>query len=260
MQKTTLYILFLIMVKAYSQNSKDNCQISYFKNSKKISTKICLDESKYKGKAFAYDIKGNIIGEWSVSRMHQLSSVFFSYHPNGAVSKAEYSSHPDAGIQWYRSFTYYDDQGNKTGFSEDSHDRQTILIEPYKKEVPVQIIPETNPPVPKQEVVQEAPIYISEFWIDNRSRKDVYVVCFYQNQKPGRGVDTLQLLPKGERIKLGEHIMAGIFENPLPYFQIRFYDLKKKKNNKVRIGKSFLTEENSKDKTRKRYYFDLLKK
>lgn len=82
------------------------------------------------GYAKAYNYKGIEIYSKPTSRSAMLSSVHFSYHANGAIKCAEYSSHPDAGIQWYRSFTYFDEYGVQTGFSEMSHDMHTTITVP----------------------------------------------------------------------------------------------------------------------------------
>lgn len=114
-----LIILFFVTEENFSQST--DCKYTYFKNKKK-STSQCWDENKYAGKAIAYNQKGEVIGEWKLSRMHMISSVQFSFYDNGGVKTARFSSHPDAGIQHYHSTTTYDENGNKTDFHEEDYD------------------------------------------------------------------------------------------------------------------------------------------
>jgi hypothetical protein len=100
----------------------DNCTAYYFTNSDQKSAEICYDGNRNNGIARAFKSDGSVMETWQISRMHVLSSVQFTFHSNGAVHRATYSSHPDAGIQWYRSETTFDIEGNKTGFFEERHD------------------------------------------------------------------------------------------------------------------------------------------
>ncbi len=161
MRPLTLIIILLVQL-LFAQDGKNNCTKAYFKNGK-ISTTSCYFADKYGGQALAYNQKGEIIGEWHVSRMHQLSSVHFTYHANGGVYKAEYSSHPDAGIQWYRSTTTYNEAGVKVDFWQMSHDDLVTFYDPNKID-----LPPSNPPPSYNN-------YTSELWIDNRSNRNLIV-------------------------------------------------------------------------------------
>lgn len=106
---------------------------SYHKNGK-ISTeefRNTAPDYMAQGYARAYDKSGKLIYDQPTSRTGLLSSVRFKYYENGAVKSAEYNAHPDAGIQWYRKVTYFDEEGNITGVEEQSHDdRATIPYSP----------------------------------------------------------------------------------------------------------------------------------
>jgi len=83
------------------------------------------------GNSYAYDNTGKIIYECTTSRSGMLSGVNFTYYESGAVKVAEYSSHPDAGIQWYNKTTYFDENGTITSEFEMSDDmRGTIQQQP----------------------------------------------------------------------------------------------------------------------------------
>jgi hypothetical protein len=92
-----------------------------------VSTKEWMDTDERFGLTTAYDRSGKEIFRYGTRRIGGHASVNFSYHPNGAVSKAEASDAPDAGIQWYRSTTTFDEQGNQTGFWQQSHEDLTTL-------------------------------------------------------------------------------------------------------------------------------------
>lgn len=91
-----IFVFLLVQLTVQAQEFKD-CSYTPFKDGKR-STSICYSENKYEGLAIAYNSNGEVIGEWKLSRMHLLASVHFTFHSNGGVHKAEYSSHPDAGI------------------------------------------------------------------------------------------------------------------------------------------------------------------
>lgn len=103
-----LFLLSLFTLVASAQN----CQITYFENGNKASEK-CNDEDMQRGSARVFDMDGKLIGEWELSRSGIYSSVSFSFHDNGMIHKVRYSSHPDGGIQWFRSYTTYDKDGKK---------------------------------------------------------------------------------------------------------------------------------------------------
>jgi hypothetical protein len=96
--------------------------LMHFHATGEVSTQEWMDVDDRFGLTTAYDRTGKEIFRYGTRRIGGHASVHFSYHPNGAVSKAEASDAPDAGIQWYRSTTTFDDQGNQTGFWQQSHE------------------------------------------------------------------------------------------------------------------------------------------
>lgn len=79
------------------------------------------------GYARAFDSKGKEIYYMGTSRSGLISSVIFSYYESGAIKKAEYNSHPDAGIQWYQKVTEFDEDGKVIRESE-MRDDYTVTI------------------------------------------------------------------------------------------------------------------------------------
>ncbi len=130
-------MLFFLNCSAAAARDYTNCTRHYFKN-RKLSTSQCYDADHRWGKAIAYSSKGTIIYEKELRRVAGHSSVNFSYYASGAVKRAEWSSAPDGGIQWYSSVTDFAENGTITSFSENNYDDTpaTLLhrpaIRPYR--------------------------------------------------------------------------------------------------------------------------------
>lgn len=103
---------------------------SYHKNGKLSTEQFHNTAPDYmsQGYAKAFNNEGKEIYAENTSRTGLLSSVQFSFYESGAVRKAEYNSHPDAGIQWYRKITEFDEDGNITNVMEMSDDMTTTTI------------------------------------------------------------------------------------------------------------------------------------
>ncbi|MBI3136265.1 MAG: hypothetical protein HYZ14_16440 [Bacteroidetes bacterium] len=126
---TLLLILIPILLPAqlnqkYVEKPEGNFTYCYHQNGKISTEAFYTNASGYMapGYAKAFDKSGNEIYNQPVSRTGLLSSVQFSYYENGAVKTAHYSSHPDAGIQWYEKTTGFDEAGKITSETEMSND------------------------------------------------------------------------------------------------------------------------------------------
>lgn len=226
-----------------------------FKNGKN-STAECVDE-RGSGTATAYNLKGEVIGTWTMGRMHQLSAVHFTFHPNGMVHKAEYSSHPDAGIQWYRSTTEYNEEGVKIGFWEQSHEDHVTPIEPYvpKPSVVKDTVGYNLKEPVKQEVMECAVIYVSELWLDNRSGKDIKVSWKHKYQTDQKSEVPITI-KAGERIKICERILAEQYEAPMSSFELTVTNLKGKPLKNPQFSSPLINDERIKE-FRKGYVYDI---
>ena len=114
----------MVVGKSFAQT--DTLEIHYFKSGKLSSIQL-LENNRF-GKALAYNQKGEIIFEQSIRRIGGHASVYFSYYESGAIKKAEYSSAPDGGIQWYKSYSEFNEKGERTNFYELSNDQ---LFNPF---------------------------------------------------------------------------------------------------------------------------------
>lgn len=133
---TILSILF-IGANAFNQLNQKRVEkndgvyvYSYHKNGKISTEEFHNSAPDYmsQGYAKAFDKSGNLIYNQATSRTGLLSSVRFTYYESGAVESAEYNAHPDAGIQWYKKTTYFDEEGKITDEVEMSDDMMTTQI------------------------------------------------------------------------------------------------------------------------------------
>jgi len=253
MKKLLFFLLLFVGFTSVGQAPEQTCTYTKFKNGKNATAK-CVDEQG-SGTATAYNLKGEAIGTWTVSRMHQLSSVYFTFHPNGMVHKAEYSSHPDAGIQWYQSTTEYNEEGVKIGFWEQSNDDRVTLIEPIVPKSPVVMdsVGTTYKNPIKQDVVECAVIYVSELWLDNRTGKDIKVTWKHKYLKDQQGES---IIKAGERIKICERILAQQYEAPMSNFELTVTNLKGKTLKNAQFSSPLINDEHIKE-FRKGYIYDV---
>lgn len=225
---------------------KDGCTYTYFTD-KKVSTQRCENTDGFQGKTTAYNQKGEVIGEWIISRTAMIAGVHFSFHSNGGVHKAEYSSHPDAGIQWYRSTTTYDENGNKIDFFEQSHDDHLKLFEPSRPVVQIDTIVKEKPV--KFEIPSD---HISELWMDNRSGKHLMISVL---EKQTGEVKYVEIKP-GIRAEIAV-FEARTFSNPMEKLEIIVLNKKGNPSKKAKLG-TLLVDESFGDTKRKAYVYDLV--
>lgn len=217
----------------------------------KLSAYSYLLSPTSEGRATAWDPRGNVMFDSSIRRKWGHHSVNFTHHPNKIVSKVEESSAPDAGIQWYRAWYYFDEQGKFIRKDEDSHDRMVTLPElrnPYEPREEVRVQPEKETPN-EQEVMECAIIYHNETWFVNETPFDLEV------KWSARGMEKSQLLKAGESAFMGDVIQAQFFQEPEKEAQFSAKPLsRQKKARGVRFEFLPLKTEMQGNET-KRYYY-----
>lgn len=208
-----LFLSFLCVCQCLAQYPI--CTHTYFKNGK-ISTSQCYDTDKRWGKAIAYNKTGQVIYEKELRRIAGHSSVSFSFYDNGAVKEAQWSSAPDAGIQWYRCRTRFSEEGSVTGEDKDSWDdgpgRHTDPS--LRPTAPTRTKP-SIPPQKPAETTECAEIYVSEFWLINTTPYTVTVVARKKAGKPE--THTITLRPR-QKVKGGGMPGAAMFDDPGKYY------------------------------------------
>lgn len=196
----------------------------------KTSTLIVLKDNR-EGYAKAFDFAGKEIYHSYIRRFGGHASVTFKHHPNGMVREAHYSSHPDGGIQWYNTYTSFDENGNK--LSERHYnwdDRVTIphhvtpdslLFRPTftprvspDVQPPIKHEPSINPQSQKKEVVQCAAIHKNTTQFVNHSKSKILLSINHQ------GKDTIIVLKPRKTFEGPTYISAQI-SSPLGH-NVRF--------------------------------------
>ncbi len=179
--------------------------VHYFTNGK-VSTKAWMDKDDRWGRSWAYGQDGSVIAEFNTRRFAGHSSVHFEYHPNGAVSKVEFSSAPDAGIQWYRSTTTFDEHGHRTGFWEQGHDDLGTIPRPGRPSEQEQVtaIPD---PIPEQR------LFVNEVLIVNKTGSSALVRCTPTHPSPAFPAKD-HLIQAGDSLSVGRYTVGEQFAPP----------------------------------------------
>ena len=244
------FSLFLLCCFSAAARDYPNCTNHYFKN-KKISTSECYDADHRWGKAIAYNANGAVIYEKELRRIAGHSSVMFSYYENGGVKKAEWSSAPDGGIQWYSSVTTFSEDGTITSVSENDYDNKPSIIQQPAIKLPAVI----NPVAPRSDssrTVIPVGTYNTEVWYTNNNRRAVIVTATRGPEQTRVTVD-----PK-QTVKGAHFILARQFEDPSFYFQFTVTPKYKYDKARYALMPSHRKPEQVNKETR-RYYFDVVK-
>lgn len=246
MKNLFTFWLLILGLQVFSQNDTIIHQHK-FPNGKTSTIAVLKDNRD--GYSKAYNFEGKEIFHSYIRRFGGHASVSFKHHENGMVKEAYYSSHPDAGIQWYRSWTYFDENGNKTDERHDSwDDRVTVMpthiyrdttreippkspVEkpqpsptPKKKVDPIPDIPHPptlNPQPQKQETVVCASIHVNKTTFINHSKRRILLNINHA------GKDTLVILNPRKTFQGPTYISAQI-SSPMNH-NVRFkYNCNKK--------------------------------
>ncbi|MDX9750643.1 MAG: hypothetical protein RBT71_06145 [Flavobacteriales bacterium] len=170
-----------------------------------MSTLQWTDRDGRRGLARAFKPDGTVVFEVPTRRIAGHATVRFSYHPNGAVSRAEYSEAPDAGIQWYKSTTTFNEDGNRTGFTEQGRDNHGPLP---RLQAPAP--PPREPSIGTTDVVHCQRLFANELFVVNPGRFPVQVVATPRHPAPALPGGTFTLAP-GDTVRIGTYSMGEVF-------------------------------------------------
>lgn len=188
--------------------------VQHYFTTGQVSTQEWTDKDGRFGRSRAFKRDGTVIVDHHTRRIAGHASVHFEYHPNGAVRKAEFSDAPDAGIQWYRSTTTFDDQGDRTGFSEQGHDDLHVIPRPGTTfTAPVEPVGPTEDPVRVPEVAVCQKLFVNEVFVVNSTRHAAKVRVQVMNPSPALGPAVHTLAP-GDTVRLGTYTIGETFEGP----------------------------------------------
>jgi hypothetical protein len=186
----------------------------------RTSTIIVLKDNR-EGYAKAFDFEGKEIYNSYIRRFGGHASVTFKHHPNGMVKEAHYSSHPDGGIQWYNTYTSFDEYGNKLSERNYNWDDKVTIPHHFKPDSlllrppatphvspvvqpPIKHEPIVHPQLPKKEVVRCAAIHKNTTLFVNHSRTKILLSINYQ------GKDTIILLKPHKTFQGPTYLSAQI--------------------------------------------------
>jgi hypothetical protein len=182
MKKILLFVVFSTNILFAQLNCKtittnEGTETKCFHLNKAVSTIEKWDANKYWGTLKAFDKTGKEIFSYGLRRVAGHSSVYLSYHKNGQVSKAEYSSQPDGGIQRYHEIRKFDENGNQTEFIDDSwpDGYPRLVTQPHKFEKPI-----VDSTYFKQEVIQCAVPYFTFYKVKNTTNKKVAIKFVFE--------------------------------------------------------------------------------
>ncbi|MES2388113.1 MAG: hypothetical protein V4543_08930 [Bacteroidota bacterium] len=229
--------LILVIVSIGNTSAQDKypkCQFTYFKqvynkakphsNEKpKVSTSVCYDNDMRWGLCAAYNRAGQKIYEKQVRRIAGHASVSFDFYPDGAVKHAHYSSAPDAGIQWYKTDTWFAEDGIVTGETNNNYDdRVTLQVPDFKKQSSDTLTKEK--PAPK--AANCAIPYVTEIWFINWSGKPVKA----SGERIGNpAMNVSKTIEPNDSAKLAEVFYAEQFVKPEDYYRLSCVPLKGKR-------------------------------
>lgn len=191
--KKLVFVLILFSFAVFAE--EDTLHIHLFPNGS-ISTIITMNNGW--GKAVAYNQKGEVIYEREVRRVAGSASVVFKHHANGVVSSAYYSSYPDAGIQWYKSYTDFDKAGNITADRNEDHESFQRVI------VPSTYSPPIKEKKQEKEIVECASIHENKTLFINHTSQKISLSINYQGKK------TTYTINAGEKLFGPSYISAEI--------------------------------------------------
>jgi len=226
-----LPILFFLSSNASAQlnctttEKTDSLVTRCFHANRNVSTRVVWDKDKRWGQAEAFDSHGNKIINYQLRRLAGHASISFLYHSNGQIRRAEFSSAPDGGIQYYNMIHEFDEAGNQTHFTDlsrpDGFPQLTIPIhiyDPEKLKRPM-VFPDP-PPVP--EVIACATPYVSEFLIVNRSRRKItFDLHPLYNQWFIFPVNCCVTLSPGQQLEVYSIILAERFIAPEEAYELK---------------------------------------
>ncbi len=175
-----------------------------------------MDTEDHWGRSIAYTKDGRTVFETQTRKVGGHARVNFSFHANGGISKAEVSDAPDGGIQWYRSTSTYDENGERTGFTEQGHDDDGLIPRPTAWMLPMPETPEVPPP---QEVVQEQRLFVNEVYVTNGSGWPIEIKV--EPKEPSPALQGSQfVLPVGETMLVGSYGVGETFVSPVQRMKI----------------------------------------
>lgn len=241
MRKYLLFVSILICNICFAQQ---NCTTTT--NAQKNSIKKCLhengavstietwDKEKRSGSLKAFDKNGKELFNYGLRTFAGHASVFLTYYKNGQVSKAEYTSAPDGGIQYNHEISKYDVDGVRTSFEDlsqpDGYPRISIPDE-LKQEITKKQKKEEEEKRKKNPYYDKP--YLCVFQIQNSSKKKVILSITTTNTLANFKSKTISLKAK-EVFVMDSVRTTNKITNSNTYYKIEI-DSETKKANRLKL-------------------------
>lgn len=194
--------------KTTGRDNGDQVKTCYHKTGEP-STIETWDKDKRWGTLAAFNHQGKQLFKYDLRSFAGHSSVYLQYYPNGQVKRAEYSSAPDGGIQFWQIIHVFDESGNQTEFYDLSQPDgyPVIITTPDTSRRPYTTKTETF----KQEIVTCATPFITVFEISNETNRKVKVKMNPQSNLYTQLQDTTIVLLPFQSVVVDSVILAEMF-------------------------------------------------
>jgi hypothetical protein len=180
-----------------------------------ISSIVEWDKEQKWGKLAIYKSDGTLIQELELRKIHGTASADLEYHANGQVSRIDYRSAPDGGIQRFHRFYYYDQNG--------------VLEKSVQNNYPSKLddfihFEETQIPT---NVVACAEIWTSVLQLQNKTKRTqkIKITPLLQNSQIK---ELVTIIKPNQTITIDSCIQAQFFQDPIKNVKIEFSKTKKK--------------------------------
>jgi len=181
-----------------------------------ISTKEWTDKNGHWGRSWAYNAQGIELSNRETRRIAGHATVRYSYHPNGAVSTIEVSEAPDGGIQWYRSTSTYDEEGIRTGFTEQGHDNEGHIPRPDLMRIDEQV----SPGKVEEVTPTEQRLFSTEVYVVNTSRHACRLEIVAKQPSPAMQSGKHTMAP-GDTLRLGAYTTGEIYQRATQHVELK---------------------------------------
>lgn len=260
---STLFATLLALPIVYGQGrvrtveTDSGTVVLHYFTSGELSTKEWVDRQDQWGRSSAYKRSGELIFQGQTRRVAGHASVHFSYHPNGGVSKVETSDAPDGGIQWYRSTTTFDEEGNKTGSSEQGHDGRGLIprvtVDTDQAPSPPTVAPKPTPA--EQDGDQGQRLFVNEVYVVNGSSWPVEVSVEPMAPSPALQAGKYLLAPGAQQL-IGSYSIGEAFVSPVKRMKVTGHTTNLKGRQRV-IG-VLMMDSQQMDPERKAWYYHVM--
>lgn len=138
----TVFLFLLLLIQTPLLFAQLNCKTIKYKDGSavkkcfhkngKVSTVETWEKDKRDGNLKGFNNQGKELFSYNLRNYGGHASAQLTWFPNGQVKSVYYSDAPDGGIQYYHSTTQFDEVGNQTVFTEDSHDDKPTIPDTVK--------------------------------------------------------------------------------------------------------------------------------